>query len=114
MSHKNLTNVLFGWTLEDGYDERSGIDTNLLYPYRLFSSGSKPGLIMTLGIKQENMDYLCRGPVQGFKVVLHSPNELPQLSGRYFRIPVGEDVRVAIKPNMLKTSKSLKDYSPHR
>lgn len=69
---------------------------------------------MTIGVREADVDYLCRGPVQGFKVILHSPNELPDVKGQHFRIPFDEDVRMSIKPNILVTSKSLKDYSPER
>lgn len=67
-----------------------------------------------MGIREDDMDYTCRGPVQGFKVTLHTPNELPQVDGQYFRVPVGQDVRVSIKPNVLTTMQSLKGYQPIR
>lgn len=114
MSVENVSGVLHRWTLEDGYE--SGYEDNstldiYLYPYRVLSSGSRVGLKTILSIKDDDMDYLCRGPVQGFKVILHSPNELPQVSGQYFRIPLGQSVRLAMKPNMIKTTKTLKGYN---
>lgn len=60
------------------------------------------------------MDYVCGGAVQGFKVTLHSPNELPDINGQHFRVPFDEDVRMSIKPNIMITSKSLQNYSPER
>lgn len=117
MLNRNISGILQRWTLEDGYDV--GLNDNytsdvFLYPYHVLSAGSKAGLRVTMAIKEDDMDYVCRGPAQGFKVMLHSPNELPQVSGHYFRIPVGQDIRVAIKPNMLQTTKALKEYSPTR
>lgn len=117
MSDNNLTNVLYQWTLEDGYSVRYKDNTTanvFLYPYHILNAGSKAGLKLTLAIRQNDMDYACRGPVQGFKVALHTPNELPQIANQFFRIPIGQDVRVSIKPNVLKTTKSLLDYSPTR
>lgn len=105
------------WSLEDGYTE--GCDDNKLkdifvYPYRALNAGSKAGLKVNMAIRETDMDYMCRGPVQGFKVILHTPNELPQVEGQYFRIPTGQDMRVSIKPNILKTKLSLIDYPPSR
>lgn len=117
MSNINMSGTLFHWTLEDGYGE--GYDDNsatnvYLYPYRALSAGSKVGLKLIMGLRETDMDYACRGPVQGFKVVLHAPNELPQVDGQYFRITIGQDVRVSVKPNVLKTTKSLRSYHPTR
>lgn len=117
MLKRNVSGIIERWTLEDGYD--SGYADNntsdvYLYPYHVLSAGSKAGLRVVMATKEDDMDYVCRGPSQGFKVILHNPNELPQVSGQYFRIPVGQDIRVSIKPNMLQTAKSLKDYSPQR
>lgn len=124
------------WSLEDGYTEGYEDNSTLgifLYPYRVFSAGydlfsflhkrqnekamffrSKAGLKVAMATFMGDIDYACRGPVQGFKVILHTPNELPQVDGQYFRIPVGQDVRVSIKPNVLRTTKSLTNYKPNR
>lgn len=115
MSSNNISNEY--WSLEDGYSKEHNDNTTVkffLYPFRVFNDGSKTGLKLTLGIRQEDMDYACRGPVQGFKVILHAPNELPQVAGQYFRIPIGQNVRVSIKPNMLTTTESLRNYHPKR
>ncbi|XP_037031900.1 pickpocket protein 28-like [Bradysia coprophila] len=105
------------WTLEDGYangfedDRAAGI---YLYPYRVINAGSKAGLDIVMAMKMQDLDYSCRGPVQGFKVVLHPSDELPQVDGQFFRIPVGQAVRVSIKPNVLRTTKSLTGLHPKR
>lgn len=72
------------------------------------------GLEVVLGVRISEVDYMCRGPVQGFKVILHSPNELPDVNGKHFPIPVDKYVQMSIKPNVMVTSKSLKDYSPEK
>lgn len=65
-------------------------------------------------VREADIDYACRGPVQGFKVILHPPNELADISGQHFRVPFDEAVRISIKPNVLVTSTSLNNYSPER
>lgn len=90
----------------------------------------------------DDMDHLCQGPIQGFKVVLHPPSEVPQPSKNFFRVPLEQvcllfhifcieqfqltrrfhsifflleqQVLVSVKPNVLVTAEELKDYKPHR
>ncbi|CAG9564749.1 unnamed protein product [Danaus chrysippus] len=99
------------WTLEDGYPPDSPVET---YPHRGTGFGAKSGLTFLLKAKQMDLDYLCKGPVQGFKILLHNPAELPRLSKQYFRSPLSQEVVVAVKPNMMTTSEGLKPYDPTR
>ncbi|XP_037034176.1 pickpocket protein 28-like [Bradysia coprophila] len=67
-----------------------------------------------LSVAKENLDTSCINSMQGFKVLLHSPDEVPQMSKQYFYVPSSESVMVLIKPNMITTSDDLRDYEPHR
>ncbi|XP_077285587.1 pickpocket protein 28-like isoform X2 [Arctopsyche grandis] len=100
-----------GWTLDRGYPKNLPLDT---YPVRGTGSGAKAGLVILLRAYNYDLDYLCRGPVQGFKILLHSPTEVPRVSQQYFRVPLSQEVIAAIKPNMMTTSEGLKDYDPER
>ncbi|KAK5641660.1 hypothetical protein RI129_010207 [Pyrocoelia pectoralis] len=99
------------WTLEDGYPPNVGKDA---YPMRAISAGQGAGLSVLLRLYEKDLDYVCRGPVQGFKVLLHHPAEVPRVSQQYFRAPLNQESIVAIKPDMMTTSDGLKDYHPHR
>ncbi|KAJ8923405.1 hypothetical protein NQ315_001963 [Exocentrus adspersus] len=78
------------------------------------SAGSSAGLFLELKAYGPDLDYICRGPVQGFKILLHHPAEVPRVSRQYFRAPLNQEVVVSIKPDMMTTSSGLKDYNPHR
>ncbi|XP_026496020.2 pickpocket protein 28 [Vanessa tameamea] len=97
------------WSLENGYPPNTPLET---YPHRGTGYGAKAGLVFLLRAKQVDLDYLCRGPVQGFKILLHNPAELPRLSQQYFRSPLSQEVVVAVKPKMMTTSEGLKPYNP--
>ncbi|XP_049771508.1 pickpocket protein 28-like [Schistocerca cancellata] len=99
------------WTLEDGYTADSGYDT---YPERALGAGARNGMFVLLRAFSYDLDYICRGPVQGFKVLLHNPAEVPRVSLQYLRAPLSQEVVVAVKPNMMTTSDGLRSYSPHR
>ncbi|XP_045451415.1 pickpocket protein 28-like [Melitaea cinxia] len=99
------------WTLENGYSPNTPLET---YPYRGTGNGENAGLVIVLRASKKDFDYLCSGPTQGFKIILHNPAEFPKLSQQYFRIPLERDVVVAAKPKMMTTSDGLKPYSPVR
>lgn len=107
--NKNSTN----WTLEDGYNNSDGNVTET-YPHRVFGAGARAGLFALLRLYEQDMEYICRGPVQGFKILLHTPGEIPQVSKHYFRVPLLQEVLVSVKPNMITTSEGLRIYEPNR
>ncbi|XP_066139923.1 pickpocket protein 28-like [Euwallacea fornicatus] len=100
-----------GWNLEDGYPANVSINT---YPRRALSAGFSSGFLLLLRAYQQDLDYVCKGPVQGFRIHLHNPAETPRVGMQYFRAPLNQEVVVAVKPDMMTTSDGLKDYDPHR
>lgn len=91
---------------------RSDIQPNETYPHRVFGAGARAGFFALLKLNDTDAEYVCRGPVQGFKVLLHIPGEVPQVSKHYFRVPLLEEVLISIKPNMITTSENLRHYKP--
>lgn len=82
------------------------------FPYRAFSASD--GLSATLSLDERDIDYLCGGPVQGFKILLHTAGEAPQLSKYFFRIPLGHEVLISVRPNIMATSPEIKSYEAKR
>lgn len=99
--------------MQSGYEKIIPVDPDM-YPYRVFGSGARVGLFVLLRLFDKHLDYICRGPVQGFKILLHTPGEVPQVSKHYFRVPLLHEVLVAVKPNMMTTSEGLRYYEPNR
>ncbi|XP_055842009.1 pickpocket protein 28-like [Episyrphus balteatus] len=93
-------NQTLEWNLEDGYDKQAGPET---FPYRVLGAGSRGGLFMSLKGNQANQDLLCRGPVQGFKILLNTPGEVPQVSQQFLQIPFNQEVSISIKPKIITT-----------
>lgn len=56
-----------GWNLENGYPKTAKMDT---FPRRALSAGYSAGLFLVLMAREPDLDYICKGPVQGFKVFL--------------------------------------------
>ncbi|EDW80549.1 uncharacterized protein Dwil_GK11507 [Drosophila willistoni] len=99
------------WSLETGYPPTSDVET---YPARVLSAGARSGIFMALQSFKQEVDYACRGPVQGFKVILHAPDDVPQVSKQFVRIPMGKEVLIAVKPSMITTSSGIAEYDPLR
>lgn len=76
--------------------------------------GASDGLFVYMGMFDKDIDYLCGGAVQGFKLLLHTTGEIPQISKYFYRIPLDHEVIVSVKPILMTTAKSLENYAPDR
>ncbi|XP_075168272.1 pickpocket protein 28-like [Haematobia irritans] len=97
------------WSLEGGYEMGSLLNT---YPARVLSAGPVAGLSVHFQNFMDEVDYSCNGAVQGFKVLLHSPDDVPSVSKHFVRITMDKEVMIAVKPNMITTSPNLAAYDP--
>jgi hypothetical protein len=57
------------WHVESGYTEQAEVKAS--YPRRAMGSGVTAGFTISLETRNRDLDYVCRGPVQGFKVQGH-------------------------------------------
>ncbi|KAF2903803.1 hypothetical protein ILUMI_02380, partial [Ignelater luminosus] len=95
------------WSIERGYDKDADLNA---FPLRTVVSGAAGGVDMILVTYDADLDYICGDALQGYKVILHHPARLPNPRQDYFRLGLNQDVAVSVKPNMMKTSKRLKNY----
>ncbi|CAH1408268.1 unnamed protein product [Nezara viridula] len=100
-----------GWSQDEGYTPEALLKT---YPNRALFSGTAGGIFIVLKADRNDADYFCKGPVQGFKMLLHNPAEFPMVRERYLRVPLGQEVIAMIQPSIMTTSKSLRSYSPEQ
>lgn len=100
------------WNADEGYSKEKKYDSDV-YPYRVFNAGHRAGLFALLRLFKDDLDYMCRD-VYGFKIHLHSPAELPQFAKDYFRVPIGQEILMSVKPLVVATTKDVRHYSPFR
>ena len=105
----NLTSQY--WTSEKK-PTKPKIAESEIYPYRVFAASD--GLAVNLRIADMDLDYYCTGPVQGFKILLHTFGEIPQISNYYYRIPLDHEVIISVKPILILTSESVEHYPPEK
>jgi acid-sensing ion channel, other len=95
------------WTnLEQGYTSNN----YSMYDYYP-KKGSKYSMHISFMQILGHDNSICHGPVQGFKVFLHLPNEAPQTSKNYYLVPMMQTVHLLIVPRMIITMEELRDYS---
>lgn len=101
------------WDIETGYNEEASNDI-LSFPYRAHSAGNRGALVVLLNLNVTDYDHMCRGPIVGFKVTMHRPDEVPFVSKEWFRVPMQQETYVTIKPRVTLTADSLRKYDADR
>ena len=96
------------WTMQDGY---KSYDSEI-FPERVLGSGLKAGIKIHLIGSKTDIEYRCSGYYTGFKIVLHSPNEIPRFAKQYNRISLNREVLINVEPQVVVTSDVLKSYKP--
>ncbi|XP_053610763.1 pickpocket protein 28-like [Plodia interpunctella] len=99
------------WTLEDGYSPDAPLDT---YPYRGAGSTAKAGVAFLMQTNATDLDYLCKESMQGFKILVHNPAEMPRLNDIYFRVSLNQELVIAVTPKMITTAEGLREYDSER
>jgi Amiloride-sensitive sodium channel len=97
------------WTLQTGYEQGVPLDT---FPFRALGVGPKMGVNINLTIDLKHFDTVCKG--LGYRLALHSPDEIPQLSTFYRKLPTNSEVIATIQPKMVITADKLRSYRPER
>ncbi|KAJ6633490.1 Pickpocket protein 28, partial [Pseudolycoriella hygida] len=97
------------WNIETGYNEKATNDI-LSFPYRAHSGGNRGALVVLVNLNSSDYDHMCRGPIVGFKVTMHRPDEVPFVSKEWFRVPMHQESYVTITPRVILTDDSLKRY----
>ena len=84
------------------------------YPRRFLDSGDRAGLNIMFSPKKKDMDYICRGFIQGFKIILHTPGDFPRVSKQFYRVPINQEVSISVKPQMMITDRELFGHAPEK
>uniref|UniRef100_A0A182PJH0 Pickpocket n=1 Tax=Anopheles epiroticus TaxID=199890 RepID=A0A182PJH0_9DIPT len=104
---KGLLQSEYNYT-EDWFDSAQ---QPVLSPLHARGAGLHDGLTLYMRHKQVDTDYMCTGFSQGYKLLIHSSDEYPQVSVRNMRIPFSHEISIALRPQMIVTSQSATDYS---
>ncbi|KAE8744816.1 hypothetical protein FOCC_FOCC008540, partial [Frankliniella occidentalis] len=106
--------MAWGWNYETGYEAVDDSTVKAFYPQRATFTGPFTSLRIVLRSYVNDMDYLCHGCEQGFRVHLHNPAENSWSSGHVLAVPLNTSVMMLAKPNLIQTSEGLRELSPVR
>lgn len=101
MQHRGFytaPNSTKGWLESRTYPEGSPRNT---YPRRASFSGVNNGLQLLLKMEVGDAGMICKSFLQGFRVLLHNPMDVPRLAKHYFRVPMNNFVTVAVIPRFM-------------
>lgn len=96
------------WTIY-GYDTDARTGT---YPTRVLGSGVKAGVFIKLKMRKKDVDYVCKGGDNGFRLVFHTPDEIPQPGAHYYLIPFNTLTVMSVQPRVMTTSAEMRRYPP--
>lgn len=82
----------------------------LIYPKLILGAGLKAGMFLLLSVNKSDIEYRCKGFSQGFKLILHSPTDIPRFYKHFYRIGMKREVSFSVKPHVIRTSKNLYNY----
>lgn len=99
------------WSLETGY---SDVTDESSYPIRVYSAQRNSAFTVVLQLFDDDLEFVCKTIVPGFKILLHTPGELAKVNGISYRVAPSEVDVISIKPTLTITSDRLRSYDPNQ
>lgn len=103
-----IVNEKSEWFLDKDYDS----EKVKIYPRRAIGSGVELGLAVELKTRKSNLNPGCKRGIRGFRLSLHTPVEVPQMSKQFYSISFQKQTALSVSPKMIYSSKDIHDYSP--
>lgn len=75
--------------------------------------GTNAGLNVILKILHENIDKLCDGALNGFRITFHTPFEFPHFTKLQYYISPKRAADFLITPKVILPSPALRTYDPN-
>lgn len=100
------------WNIDDGYETKA--EDEKPYPYRVIGAGLQYSLIVILKINKYDIDPLCGGKTQGFRIGFHSPGDIARVKKNFFDLSPKQAVFYSIEPKYIETTKEVRKFTPHQ
>lgn len=84
------------------------------FPLRIIGSSKEAGITLVLKIRRKDIDRSCRKTGVGYRLTLHTPDEIPRTGSQYYKIPLNAETIIAIQPRVMSTSDNLIHYAPEK
>lgn len=63
-----------------------------------------------LRLSVASIDKQCAGPLQGYRILLHAPDQYPNMVKNYLTIGTKSDYTILVKPKMINASPDIAAY----
>lgn len=79
------------WSTETGYEDPRNPEA---YPYRAYGMGRRESFTAIIRVLNSDLDFLCGGAIEGYKIAFHLPNELPNVWKKQYHVSVNQAAMV--------------------
>ena len=110
MTNKFYRNVS-NWNLETGYI--NDVD-KWHYPYRVYNAKKNEALYIVLNLSKDDIEFMCSGIIQGFRVTLTTPGEVSHATGRFYEALPSERTEIALIPKLIIADMDVLRYAPQQ
>lgn len=100
------------WNIDDGYKNEIKLQDS--YPFRSIDAGVQYSLSVILKINNNDIDYLCGGSQQGYKISFHSPCDVPRIRTHSFILPPNRAAFYSIEPSYTRTEPKVREFDPQK
>lgn len=97
------------WSTETGYEDPRNPNA---YPYRPFGIGRRESFTAITRVLNSDLDFVCGGAIEGYKIAFHAPNELPSVWKKHYHVSANQAAIFMVAPNLISTSSTLRRHSP--
>lgn len=109
LKNQSLAQNSSKWSTETGYDDPRNPEA---YPYRAYGMGRRESFTAIIRILNSDLDFLCGGAIEGYKIAFHLPNELPHVWKKQYHVSADQAAMFMVAPNLISTSPTLRNHSP--
>lgn len=109
MKNQSLTQNSSKWSTETGYEDSRNPEA---YPYRVYGVGRRESFSAIVRVLNSDLDYLCGGAIEGYKIAFHLPNELPHVWKKRYHVSANQAAMFMVAPNLITTSPTLRRLPP--
>ncbi|EAT36962.1 AAEL011002-PA [Aedes aegypti] len=99
------------WIRDYGYRPGAGLNA---YPNLPLTNGLISGVIVVSLARQIDYEPLCTGTYTGFKLAVHTPDEVAWTDDRFYRLDKLTTLMLDLSPKVTRASKKLRNLSPFR
>lgn len=74
--------------------------------------GRRESFTAIIRVLNRDLDFLCGGAIEGYKIAFHLPNELPHVWKKQYHVSANQAAMFMVAPNLISTPPTLRRHPP--